>query len=90
LDIITARQKKDEELTSKPDYQFLISLLPYIEKLSPLENLEVRGRIQGVVIQAYKRKEAKMHQELQVSQLSVPAVQNDHSFPYNIPQFSDM
>jgi hypothetical protein len=29
-----------------------------VEKLSPLENLEVGEKIQDVVIQAYKRKEA--------------------------------
>jgi hypothetical protein len=61
LDIITAGQKKDE-LISKPDYHFLLSLLPYLEKLSPVENLEVRGKIQDDVIQAYKRKEVQMHQ----------------------------
>jgi hypothetical protein len=87
LDIITAGQNRDEELTSKPDYHFLISLLPYVGKLSPLQNLEVRRKIQDVVIQAYKRKEAQMYPELEISQLSVPAVQNDHSFTYNIPQY---
>jgi hypothetical protein len=86
LDVITARQKKDEELTSKPDYHFLISLLPFLEKLSSLEHLEVRAKIQDVVIQAYKCKEVQMHQELEISELSVPAVQDDHSFMYNIPQ----
>jgi hypothetical protein len=49
--------------------------------------LEVRGKIQDVVIQAYKRKEAQMHQMSEISQLSVPAVQNDHSLTYNIPQY---
>jgi hypothetical protein len=87
LDIITVEQKKDEELTSKHDYHFLISLLPYLEKLSSLENLEVRGKIQDVVIQAYKHKEEQMHEELEISQLSLPGVQNNHLFTYNIPQY---
>jgi hypothetical protein len=38
--------------------------------------MEVREKIEDV-IQAYKRKEAQIRQELEISQLSVPAVQND-------------
>jgi hypothetical protein len=74
LDIITAEHKKDKELTSKPDYHFLISLLPYLEKLSPLQNLEVTRKIQYDAIQAYKRKEAHIKQEMDTGlyHLSVP------------------
>ncbi|XP_077295288.1 uncharacterized protein LOC143917602 [Arctopsyche grandis] len=36
------------------DYQFLISLLPYIENLDPVKKLEVRNKIQQVVLEAYR------------------------------------
>jgi hypothetical protein len=85
---IIAGQEKDKELTSKPDYHFLIFPSLYLEKLSPLENLKVRGKIQDDVIQAYKCK-VQIHQESEISQLSVPAIQN-HSFMYNIHQYQDM
>lgn len=63
LEIIKEGQKREHEHTNKPDYHFFMSLLPYLEKLSPLENLEVRGKIQNIVIEAYRRIESISNQE---------------------------
>lgn len=46
------------------DYQFLISLLPYIENLDPVKKLEVRNKIQQVVLEAY-RNHIWLYQHLQ-------------------------
>lgn len=50
-------QKKENELKNDSDYQFLVSLLPYLKDLNALEKLEVRHNIQSVVIAAHRQKQ---------------------------------
>lgn len=51
IEAIMAIKKED----NGPDYHFMISLLPYIETLDPLEKLEVRSQMQTVVSNAYEK-----------------------------------
>lgn len=60
LDFLQREQKEDAEVKNNPDYHFLMSLLPYFEELDALEKLEVRGKIQDIMIKALRSKRASL------------------------------
>lgn len=72
LDLIREEQKKDSTMTNNPDYHFLMSLLPYFEKLDALEKLQLRTNIQNVVFQTLKQKEIEKEIEKERAMMYIP------------------
>ncbi|XP_069688245.1 uncharacterized protein [Periplaneta americana] len=52
--------QRDKQETGA-DYHFLMSLLPYIEELDPLEKLELRSKVQMCVTESYRKHVNKKH-----------------------------
>jgi hypothetical protein len=79
--------EETEELTNEPENHFFFSLQPRLEIFSPLDNLVICGKIQDDMIQAYKREESQMHQELEISQLPVSVIQMGNSYTCYVTQY---
>lgn len=76
LDLIREEQQKDSAMTNNPNYQFLMSLLPYFEPLNALEKLQLQSNMQNLVLEAYKQKERYSSQGTTFN-----TVPNDYQLP---------
>lgn len=56
LSLIESGLKGKSEISDDPDVQFLTSLVPYIKDLNAFDRLQVRQRIQQVVLDAFKNR----------------------------------
>ncbi|KAG5892683.1 hypothetical protein JTB14_004880 [Gonioctena quinquepunctata] len=53
--IVNMRNTSNKEHDNDDDFHFLMSLLPYMKKLEPLDKLHARTQIQSVVMDVYRR-----------------------------------
>jgi len=92
LDLIREEQKRDSNMTNNPDYHFLMSLLPYFDKLNALEKLQLRTNIQNVVFQTLQHKEIEKERAMMyippqtISSQESSQKETYHQFPQNTGQ----
>jgi hypothetical protein len=88
LDLIREEQNRDSTMTNNPEYHFLMSLLPYFEKLDALEKLQLRANIQNVVFQTLQHKEIEKERAMMYIPPQTISSQKEtyHQFPQNTGQ----
>lgn len=78
LELLRNDQNRSSELVQNPDYNFLMSLLPYFGEFDGIEKLKLRTSVQNLVMEALKRKKQGVSlNHVQVYSINVPVSTNN-------------